>query len=120
MLESLRISLIRKAWVDLINAESSHWWCSVKKGVLKSLAKFTGKHLCWSLFLIKLQQIKSATLLMFSCEICEIFKNTYFGKHLPTDASINERQQETHALLGKRNESYLVNPVSYPDVFSCR
>ena len=26
-----------------------------KKGVLKNFANFTGKHLCWSLFLIKLQ-----------------------------------------------------------------
>ena len=45
---------------------------------------------------------------MFSCEICEIFKNTYFEEHLPTDASINERQQETHALSGKKNESRLL------------
>ena len=29
---------------------SSHWSCSVKKGVLKNFAKFTGKHLCQSLF----------------------------------------------------------------------
>ena len=29
--------------------------CSVKKSVLKNIAKFTGKHLCQSLFLIKLQ-----------------------------------------------------------------
>ena len=34
---------------------SSHRMCSVKIGVLKSFASFTGKHLCWSLFLIKLQ-----------------------------------------------------------------
>ena len=34
---------------------SSHQRCSLKKGVLKNLANFTGKHLCWSLFLIKLQ-----------------------------------------------------------------
>ena len=27
--------------------------CSVKKGVLKNFAKFTGKHLCQSLFFIK-------------------------------------------------------------------
>ena len=27
----------------------------VKKGVLENFANFTGKHLCWSLFLIKLQ-----------------------------------------------------------------
>ena len=29
--------------------------CSVKKDVLRNLAKFTGQHLCQSLFLIKLQ-----------------------------------------------------------------
>ena len=46
---------------------------------------------------------------MFSCEICEIFKKTYFEEHLPTDACINERQQETHPLLDKKNESHLVN-----------
>ena len=50
---------------------------------------------------------------MFSCEICEIFKNTYFEEHLPTDASINERQQETHALSGKKNESHLFTPENY-------
>ena len=32
---------------------SSHQRCSVKKGVLKKFTYFTGKHLCWSLFLIK-------------------------------------------------------------------
>ena len=46
---------------------------------------------------------------MFSCEICKIIKNTYFEEHLPTDASINERHQETHTLPGKKNESHLVN-----------
>ena len=43
---------------------------------------------------------------MFSCKICEIFKNTYFEEHLPTDAFINERQQEIHTLSGKKNESH--------------
>ena len=28
---------------------------------------------------------------MFSCEICEIFKNTYFEERPLTDGSINER-----------------------------
>ena len=36
---------------------------SCKKGVLKNLANFTGKRLCWSLFLIKLQVFRSANLL---------------------------------------------------------
>ena len=30
----------------------SHRRCSVEKGVLKNFAVFTGKHLCWSVFLI--------------------------------------------------------------------
>ena len=29
--------------------------CSTKKGSLRNFAKFTGKHMCQSLFLIKLQ-----------------------------------------------------------------
>ena len=34
---------------------SSHRSCSVENGVRKNFANFTGIHLCWSLFLIKLQ-----------------------------------------------------------------
>ena len=45
---------------------------------------------------------------MFACEICEIFKNTYSEERPPTDASINKRQQETHALSGKKNESRIL------------
>ena len=36
---------------------------SSKIGVLKNFEILTGKHLCWSLFLIKLQACKPATLL---------------------------------------------------------
>ena len=36
---------------------SSHRrWCSVKKGVLINITNFTGKHLCWSLFIKKILQ----------------------------------------------------------------
>ena len=38
---------------------------------------------------------------MFSFEICDIFKKTYFEEHLLSDTPINEKQQEPHALLGK-------------------
>ena len=34
---------------------SSHWRCSLTKGVLRNFAKFTGKHLCQSLFFRDLQ-----------------------------------------------------------------
>ena len=40
-----------------------HWWCSLNKFFCKTLLLFTGKHLCWSLFLIKLQASRLATLL---------------------------------------------------------
>ena len=36
----------------LLILKSSHRSCSVEKGALKN---FTGKHLCWSLFIIELQ-----------------------------------------------------------------
>ena len=50
----------------------------MKKGVLKNFANFAGKHLCWSLLETETQ--------VFSYEICEFFKNTYFEKHLRTTA----------------------------------
>ena len=72
---------------------NSHGRCPVKKGVPKHLANFTVKHLCKSLFFIKMQAFSPATLIgrhsntVFFCEICEIFKNSYFEAHLPTTAS---------------------------------
>ena len=45
-----------------------------KIGVSKNFANFTGKQLCWNLFLIKLQ--------VFSCEISENFKNNFFREHV--------------------------------------
>ena len=50
------------------------------KGALKSLANFTGKHLYWSLFLLK------TPTQVFSYEICEIFKNTFFYRIPPVAA----------------------------------
>ena len=52
----------------------------VKKGVPENLANFTGKHLYWSLFLIKLwlSAFKKETLAhVFSCKFCEFSKNTF-------------------------------------------
>ena len=65
--------------------KSSHRRRSIKKAVLKCFAIFTGKHLCWSLLVIKLQRLTPAQ--VFPCEYCENFKNTYFEEHLRTAAS---------------------------------
>ena len=45
------------------NNRSSHLRCSVKKCVLRNSAKFTGKHLCQSLFFNKVAGLRPATLL---------------------------------------------------------
>ena len=54
------------------------WRCSVKKVFLKI------SHTCvWVSFFNKVCLLKKETLAqVFSCEFCEIFKNTFFTKHL--------------------------------------
>ena len=50
----------------------------MQKAVLRNFANFTRKHLCWALFLIKLQANTGETPTQaFSSKICKIFKNTY-------------------------------------------
>ena len=64
----------------------------MKKSVLRNFTKFTGKHLCQSLFFNKVgglgyNYIKKEILAqVFSCEICEISKNTFFTEHLSATA----------------------------------
>ena len=59
----------------------------LKTGVIRNFAILTGKHLCWSLFLIKLQALWPATLFKphpkrdftgDSSETCKIFTNSFF------------------------------------------
>ena len=65
---------------------SSHQRCSMKKGILRNSTKFTGKHLVSCLKACNF--IKKETLAeVFSCEFCEISKNTFFTEHLWTTAS---------------------------------
>ena len=55
----------------------------LKKSALKNFTIFTRKHLCCSLFLIKLQALVNETPTQrFSCEYSEIFKSTYCEKRL--------------------------------------
>ena len=70
---------------------SNHQRCSIKKSVVKNFKKLTGKHLCQREYLFfKKNFIKKRTLAqVFSCELCEIFKNTFFTEHLWTTACEN-------------------------------
>ena len=57
--------------------------CSIKIGVLKNFAKFTGKHLCQSLFFNKVTGLRPSTLLKkrlchrcFPVNFAKFFKTT--------------------------------------------
>ena len=61
--------------LNLVRSSRSEEFC--EKGVHRNFAKFTGKHLCQSLFFNKVADLSLATLLkkVFSCEFCETSKN---------------------------------------------
>ena len=56
---------------------SSHLRCSVRKGVLRNFAKFTGKHLCESLFFNKISGLRPAIL----------FKKRFWHRYFPVNFS---------------------------------
>ena len=87
----------------------------VEKGVLKNFANFSGKHLCWSLFLIKWQDFCLATLLkrdsntgVFLREHPEIFKNAYFEAQILENEiySCLFMRKVIHSVLGKVKKEY--------------
>ena len=61
-----------------------------KKGVLRNFAKFTAKHLCQSLFFNKVAGLAH----VFSCEFCEIFKETFFHRTSLVAASANRKRRK--------------------------
>ena len=69
-------------WVEHLLEAATEVFC--KKAILKNFAIFTGKHLCYRLFLKQFQPRRPATILketptqVFFCEYCKIFKKTYF------------------------------------------
>ena len=75
--------------VLLLN-RSSHPEVFCKKGVLRSFAKFKGKHLCQSLFFKK-----EALAQVFSGELCKISKNTFFTEHLLSFIMYKRKKKES-------------------------
>ena len=79
--QTLKVALLR----------SNHRKYSVKKGVLRNFVKFTGKHFYQSLFFNKVKACnfmkKENLAQVFSCEFCEISKNTFFTEHPLATAS---------------------------------
>ena len=74
---------MRHIWnsVSIFDQKQPAQRCSVKRCVLKTFAKFTGKHLCQSLFLTKAETCnfikKENPAQMLSCEYCEYSRTTF-------------------------------------------
>ena len=66
--------------MQYVKSRTCHRRCSIKKAVLKNVEIFTVKQLCSSL--------RDTQAQVFSCQYCDIFKNTYFGEHLRTAALV--------------------------------
>ena len=88
---------------------------------LKNFTKFTGKHLCLTLFLIKLQpsdlQVfkKETPTQVFSREFCEIFRDTIFTEHLRTTASEIRRVSFVRISFFSLDKPVLANTI--PRIF---
>ena len=76
---------IRNECCDLIKKQPPEVF--YERAVPKNFSIFTGKHQCWSLFLIRFLK-RDPSHVLFP-EICKMFKNTYFEEHLCTAASVN-------------------------------
>ena len=62
----IQCSALCQQWLNepvFLHFRSSHWRCSIKKGILRNFTKFTGKHLCKSLFFNKVAGLRPAILL---------------------------------------------------------
>ena len=93
-----------------INFKSSHQGGSVRKGVLKNFPKFTGKHLCQSLF-FKTPFLKNTSWLLLLKFIkdfkqkAQIF-NSRFSKQY---SLINNNSKILSECPRKLNESFFLN-----------
>ena len=88
------ISFLKKHRSSHRRSRSSHRRCSIKKGILKNFVNLTGKHLYWSLFLIKLQalslQVFFKKRLQHKClpvKFAKFLRALIFEEHLQTNAS---------------------------------
>ena len=81
--EVIKLHSVDSLW----NARKGHQKCSVTRGVLRNFAKFTGKHLCQSLFFNKVAGAGTTLAQVFSCEFCGISNNTFSYRTPPVAAS---------------------------------
>ena len=70
-------------------SRNSHWTFSIKKAVLLKILQYS-----WEKHELESLLDKVVPIQVFSCEYCEISKNTYFEEHMQTAASECRLQQQ--------------------------
>ena len=87
-----------------IICRSSHWRCSLRKGVLRSLLKVTGKHLCKSLLFNKVAGLRPATLL----------KNKIWHRYFPINFAKFLRARFLRSTSGQLLLYWTFHSTQYP------
>ena len=87
---------------EIWKSRNSHQRCSIKTGVLRNFTKFTGKHLCQSLFFDKVAALRPATLLRKRLwRRCFPVNFVKFLKHLFYRTSLDDCFWKRRYLKGK-------------------
>ena len=97
-------------WFLFVTLRSSCPEVFCKKGVLRNFTKFTGKHLCLSLFFNKVASL--------FVKFCEISKNTFLHRAPLVAASIVKHpyRHPVHSYLS--NQACLVISIAIPNIES--
>ena len=97
------------------------------QSTFNNFAKFAVKHLCWKLFLIKLQAWWCATFSrkntlgqVFPFKFYEIFKKTYFVEHAQTDAWVKWTKKIIFTKSFHRKELVMVSFLVQPQTCGLR
>ena len=100
------------------HSRSSHQRCSTKKSVHRNFTKFTGKHLCQSLFFKKVAGLRPETLLKkrlwhgrFPVNFVEFLRTPFFKEHLWTTASENHITENIMEVVWKSLKGYTINEL---------
>ena len=90
-----------------------------KIGVLKNFAKFTGKHLCWSLFFNKFGSLRPATLLekrrqhsCFPVNFAKFLRTPFFIEHLWWLLLVNKLNVSVKIFSSFKLVCLFINPLS--------
>ena len=95
---------IKREFIRYFQKQPPEVFC--KKDALKDFANLTEKRLCWSLFLIKLQAWRHATLSKRNTNTLQNFTSTCSEEHLRTTASVSLKSKLKRMQFVHRPETF--------------